>query len=141
MHECTSNKCKTCKTCVVAEYPCVAVASNQSLWPVYMQAWLIFLFPLHFFFHFLYYTDVGSVTFVVAAYLVSLAVPILLPFLTVPRCLLLFSPGVAKLFCLPQRQLFMLRRLAITPVTDSMQFPDAHAACNGMLKPRVGRLL
>ncbi|KAL3160676.1 hypothetical protein ABBQ32_010589 [Trebouxia sp. C0010 RCD-2024] len=32
-------------------------------------AWLIFLFPLHFFFHFLYYTDVGSVTFVVAAYL------------------------------------------------------------------------
>ncbi len=36
------------------------------------QAWMLVLFPLHFFFHFLYYTDVGSLTFVVAAYLVSL---------------------------------------------------------------------
>lgn len=38
---------------------------------MYLQAWLLVLFPLHFFFHFLYYTDVGSLTFVVASYLVS----------------------------------------------------------------------
>ena len=44
-----------------------------------MQAWLMFFFPLHFFFHFLYYTDVGSVTFVVAAYLVSSTSSNLLP--------------------------------------------------------------
>ena len=31
---------------------------------------LLCLFPLHFFFHFLFYTDVGSVAFVLAAYLV-----------------------------------------------------------------------
>jgi len=36
-----------------------------------LQAWLVMLFPLHFFFHFLYYTDVGSLTFVIASYLVS----------------------------------------------------------------------
>lgn len=36
-----------------------------------LQAWLLLLFPLHFFFHFLYYTDVGSLLFVVASYLVS----------------------------------------------------------------------
>lgn len=49
------------------------MASNQSFPLWFVQAWLIFLLPLHFFFHFLFYTDVGSVTFVVAAYLVSLA--------------------------------------------------------------------
>lgn len=36
-----------------------------------MQALLMVLFPLHFFFHFLYYTDVGSLMFVLSAYLVS----------------------------------------------------------------------
>lgn len=36
------------------------------------MAWLVVLFPLHFFFHFLYYTDVGSLTFVMASYLACL---------------------------------------------------------------------
>ena len=36
-----------------------------------LQALLMVLFPLHFFFHFLYYTDVGSITFVLSAYLVQ----------------------------------------------------------------------
>ena len=35
-----------------------------------LQALLIVLFPLHFFFHFLFYTDVGSLMFVLSAYLV-----------------------------------------------------------------------
>ena len=49
------------------------VIFSQFPLPLCMQAWLMFFFPLHFFFHFLYYTDVGSVTFVVGAYLVSSA--------------------------------------------------------------------
>ena len=35
-----------------------------------VQSLALTLFPLHFFFHFLFYTDVGSVTFTLAAYLV-----------------------------------------------------------------------
>lgn len=35
-----------------------------------MQGTLLTLFPLHFFFIFLYYTDVGSATFVLLSYLV-----------------------------------------------------------------------
>ena len=57
----------------------VVLFFSQSLSLLCMQAWLIFFFPLHFFFHFLYYTDVGSVTFVIAAYLVSSASAILFP--------------------------------------------------------------
>ena len=37
---------------------------------------MVTLFPLHFFFAFLYYTDVGSTLFVLAAYLVRTAVHI-----------------------------------------------------------------
>ena len=51
-----------------AYLPVVPIVSQSHLC---VQAWLVFFFPPHFFFHFLYYTDVGSVTFVVAAYLVS----------------------------------------------------------------------
>ena len=53
-------------------WPAADVLSQQKWWC--LQALLLMLFPLHFFFHFLYYTDVGSLTFVLAAYLVRLAV-------------------------------------------------------------------
>ncbi len=36
-----------------------------------MQALVALLLPTHFFYAFIYYTDVGSVTFVLASYLVS----------------------------------------------------------------------
>ena len=56
----------------------VVLFFSQSLSLLCMQGWLIIFFPLHFFFQFLYYTDVGSVTFVIAAYLVSSASAIIL---------------------------------------------------------------
>lgn len=37
-----------------------------------MQALVAMLLPTHFFYAFIYYTDVGSVTFVLASYLVSM---------------------------------------------------------------------
>lgn len=64
--------CRPAETCFARVSSLACLCRHATLAALCaVQSLALTLFPLHFFFHFLFYTDVGSLTVTLAAYLVS----------------------------------------------------------------------